>query len=117
MWVVDQGELASDPAARVIADERIGIDAELPQHPLESPGLSLRGIVVSGRAVRSPQPDQVWCVTGEAISKVRDHFIPGAPRQGEAVQEDDRGSASVPAPVNRCFSDPGGPFGGRRRIA
>jgi len=41
------------------------------------PGLSLRGVIVSGRAVRSSQPDEVRCVTGESISKLRDHFVPG----------------------------------------
>ena len=43
------------------------------------PSLSLRGVIVSGRAVRSSQPDEVRCVTGESISKLRDHFVPGVP--------------------------------------
>src|SRR3989442_7967317 len=103
---VDEGEFASNPAARVIADERIEIDAEFPEHPLESSGLPLRGIVVIGGAVRLSQPDQIRCVTGKAISKVRNDLVPCVPRQGKTVQEDYRGSNSIPAPVNRCLSDP-----------
>jgi len=48
--LVDESELARNPAAGVVADERVGIDAELAQRSLERPGLSLRGIVVAGGA-------------------------------------------------------------------
>ena len=84
---VDEGEFASNPAARVIADECIEIDAEFPQQRLEGSRLPLRGIVVIGGAVRLSQSDQVRCVTGKAISKVRNDLVPCVPRQGKTVQE------------------------------
>src|SRR5437667_3956127 len=107
---VDEGEFASNPAAGVVANECVGIDADFPQHPLESPGLPLRGIIVTGRTVRLSQAEQVRGVTGEAISKARNDLVPCASRQGKAVQEDYRGSTSIPAPVNRCLSDPRASF-------
>src|SRR5205807_1621404 len=115
--LVDQGELASNPAPCVIPDQCIRIDAELPQHSLERPGLSLRRIVVAGVAVRLSHSDQVRCVAGEAISKVHDDAVPRVTRQGEAVQEDYRKSASVPSPVNGGFSDLGDSFDANACIA
>src|SRR5439155_22657973 len=90
---------------------------ELPQHSLERPGLSLRRIVVAGVAVRLSHSDQVRCVAGEAISKVHDDAVPRVTRQGEAVQEDYRRSASVPSPVNGGFSDLGDSFDANACIA
>src|SRR5207249_9311253 len=92
---VDEGELAGDPAAGVVPDEGVGVDAELGEEPLEGAGLSGRGIVVVRRAVRLPEADQVRRVAGKPSSKVQDDLVPGGPGQGEAVQEDQRGSASV----------------------
>src|SRR6266481_4994306 len=82
---IDQGELTSYPAAGVIAHERVGRDAELRQHSLESPRLSGRRIIFTGAAVRLSEADQVGGVTGKSIAQVCDDRVPRVPRQGEAV--------------------------------
>lgn len=103
--LVDQGEFASDPPTRVIADESVRTNAKLLQHSVEHPGLPLRRIVVLGAAVRLPESDQVRCVAGKAILKEQDDLMPGLSRQGKSVQEDGRRPAPRPAPVNRRLSD------------
>jgi hypothetical protein len=104
---VDEGELPGDPAARVVSDECVGLDAKLGQQSPEGAGLSRGGVVVVRRAVGSSEADQVGCPAGEAIAESRHDPVPRASRQRETVQEHQGRSAPVLPPVHGCPSDPG----------